>query len=272
MKKILCVLFAVCLLTVTVSADVIWTPQDDFFNKHADECEHLDRSFYANSPAGSVALYKKPDGKEVAQLKNGEAVRVSFTYEKDGAVWGVVTYGENHETAWLNMADMLLVYDNQTFTEEHEAEFTTYDGSFEELCKSNDQRVIFWTYPGSGQIAVDFDHLNQGYSALNPNPIWTDAEGRVWGYIGYYMAARGWVCLSDPANENLPVTEREYDLYPAAGAQTETEGDTATAPSESVSAVQVTESSDHLWLVCIGVAAVCAVTAVMIFGMRKKRA
>ena len=257
MKKLLCMLCAVCLLAVTASADLIWEPDNNFYRTHADQCERLDRSFYTNSAEGGVVLYEKPGGKDIAVLKNGEAYRVSFTYEKDGTVWGVVTHGENRQTGWLDMKDMLLIYDNQSFTEEHEAEFVTYDGAFDELCKSNDRRVIFWSYPGSGQIAANFNYLNQGYSALNPGPVWTDADGRVWGYIGYYMAARGWVCLSDPANENLPVTEREYDIYPS--------GDPV-----QVTVTQVPRTMDNLWGVCAAVAAVCGVTAVLLLRMRKK--
>lgn len=259
MKKFLCTVLAVCLLAVTASADLIWTPPDDFYNTHANQCEHLSRSFYTNGVEGGVALYEKPGGKNITVLENGVALFVSFTYEKDGTVWGVVEYGENRETGWLDMKDMLLIYDNQSFTEEHEAEFKTYDGSFDELCKSVDQRVIFWSYPGSGQIVADFKYLTQSYSALQPDSVWTDADGRVWGHIGYYMAARGWVCLSDPANENLPVTEREYDLYPS--------GD-----PDKVSVAQVPATMDNIWVVCAAVAAVCGVTAVLIFGMRKKKA
>jgi len=267
MKKILCTLMAVCLLAVTASADLIWTPPDDFYNTHANQCEHLGRSFYTNGAEGGVVLYEKPGGKDITVLENGVELWVSFTYEKDGTVWGVVEYGENRETGWLDMKDMLLIYDNQSFEEEHEAEFVPYDGSFEELCKSNDQRIIFWSYPGSGKIVADFKYLTQSYSALQPDPVWTDADGRVWGRIGYYMAARGWVCLSDPANENLPVTEREYNIYPAGGDLPETEGETPM----TVPAVQVTEAADHLWIVCAGVAAVCAASAILIFRMRKKR-
>ncbi|MBE6996021.1 MAG: hypothetical protein E7429_04765 [Ruminococcaceae bacterium] len=257
MKKLLCALLTVWLLAVTVSADVIWTPDDNFYNTHANQCEYLDRSYYTNGVEGGVVLYEKPGGRDIAVLENGVALRVSFTYEKDGTVWGVVEYGESRKTGWLDMKDMLLIYDNRSFTEEHEAEFVPYDGSFAELCKSEDRRVIFWSYPGSGQIVADFDHLEQGYSELLPDPVWTDADGRVWGRIGYYMAARGWVCLSDPANENLPVTERAYDLHPSA------------AP-ETVPVVQTSHTMDNLWVVCAAVAAVCGVTAVLLFRMRRK--
>ena len=250
-------LLAVCLLTVPAMADLIWEPDDDFYSSHRDQCDYLGRSYYVNGPQGGTALWRKePGGGHVRVLENGTRLYISFTYtDQAGTVWGVTEYGGG--TGWVDMEDLLLIYDNQSFTEEHEAEFSPYDDSFRELCTSEDRRVIIWTYPGSGEINCDFDALSQDYSALQPDVTWTDGEGRVWGRIGYYMAARGWVCLSDPGNDALPVTERTYDLYPVGDLSRIGQAPAAFRPA-------------GLFLVCLGVAAVCGITAVLLFRMRKK--
>ena len=37
-------------LAAPAAADVIWEPEDSFYQKHAEECQLLQRSFYANGP------------------------------------------------------------------------------------------------------------------------------------------------------------------------------------------------------------------------------
>ena len=257
MKRLFCIGFAVCLLAVTASADVIWAPNDDFYNQHYEECEYLGRSYYTNGQEGGVALYQRPGSGYVHVLENGIELYLSFIYaDAAGTIWGVAEFNNEGDTGWVDMADLLLIYDNQAFIEEHETEFLPYDGAFEELCTSEDQRVIVWTYPGSGRINCDLEHLNQSYSPLAPDVTWTDAEGRVWGRFGYFMAARGWVCLSDPGNEKLPVIEREYDLYPTGNL------------AEVGEASSITFG--NIWGVSLAVLAVCAVTAVLVFRMKKK--
>lgn len=258
MKKMICALLTACLLSVSALADVIWEPNDDFYQKHYEECEYLGRSYYANGQEGFVRAFETPEAKKTVEtcLENGTELYVSFTMEYEGETWGVVELGEG-KTGWVLMDALMLIYDNQSFMEEHEAEFRPYDGSFEELCTSENQRVIFWSYPGSGQIRGDFETLHQNYNSLNPDVTWTDEEGRVWGHVGYYMAARGWVCLSDPGNESIPAIEHGYQLFPL---QDEVQ--------EAV--VSVPETGESLSVVCSAIVLVCGVTALLIFRMKKR--
>lgn len=262
MKKLFCAVLACCLLVVTASADVIWEPDDDFYAAHADQCDYLGRSYYANGQAGFVMVFETPKAEKYVEhyLENGTELYVSFTMEYGGKTWGVVEL-EDGRTGWVAMEALTLIYDGQSFTEEHEAEFAPYDGSFETLCTSIDQRVIVWTFPGSGKMNCDFAHLNQNYSPLEPDVTWTDSEGRVWGHIGYYMGARGWVCLSDPDNEELPVTEREYDLYPVSA-----EPDTVPEPEGAARPGTLSLSGTVAAVILL-----CGVTVVLLLRMRKKR-
>lgn len=258
MKKLICTLLAACLLSVPAFADVIWEPNDDFYQQNYEDCEYLGRSYYANGQAGFVMVFDTPVAENYVEhyLENGTELYVSFTMEYEGDDWGVVELSDGR-TGWVAMDALALIYDNQSFIEEHEAEFLPYDGAFEDLCTSENRRVIIWTYPGSGQINCDFESLHQDYSPIQPDVTWTDSEGRVWGRIGYYMAARGWVCLSDPGNENLPVTEHTYDLYPA--------GDVS-----QIGAAPAPVTFGSLWGICGAIVLVCGVTAFLIFRMKKK--
>ena len=79
----------------------------------------------------------------------------------------------------------------------------------------------------------------------------------VCGHVGYYMAARGWVCLSDPGNESIPAIEHDYQLFPL---QDEVQ--------EAV--VSVPETGESLSVVCSAIVLVCGVTALLIFRMKKR--
>lgn len=258
MRRLICILMSAAILSVAASADVIWEPNDDFYQQHYEECEYLGRSYYANGQEGFIEVFKTPDAKEYVEtnLENGTELYVSFIMECNEKTWGVIEL-EDGRTGWVCMDELTLIYDNQSFVEEHETEFVPYDGSFEELCTSENQRVIFWSFPGSGRISGDFETLHQGYSPLMPDVTWTDSEGRVWGRIGYYMAARGWVCLSDPDNENLPVTEHVYNIYPAE------------EPAESI-VESVPKTGESLGAVCGAVLLLCGGTGFLITRMKKK--
>jgi len=270
-----------CVLTLPAAADVIWEPQDSFYESHSAECTYEGRSYYVNSKEGAAALYGEPGGTKAEILAaNGVMLSVGFTYKKDGEVWGVAEYdaadGQNwlswetgHETGsgWIRLSDLLLIYDEQSFEEEYGKEFTDYSGGFDALLASDDQRVIVWTYPGSGTSADDFAHLDSGYAGkMEIDRQWTDGDGRVWGHVAYYMGARGWVCLSDPGNEALPVTEHSRSLYPAA------HGAAGTGSASSAEAVpaQTGDSSLNTGLI-LGVAAVCGITGVLLFSMRRRK-
>ena len=206
MKKLFCILMVMALLVTTAAADVIWEPEDRFFEQHRSECVREDRSYYAAGDA-AVAVYNKPGGRAVGEIPAGSAVNISHIWtSSNGDAWGLVDARD--QSFWVPMTDaMQLVYDVRSFTKQFSSQFRDYDGSFEELCTSEDIPVVFYSFPGSGFVVARFDHLEQSYSALSPDKVWTDSEGRVWGQIGYYMAARGWVCLSDPSNEEIPAAE-----------------------------------------------------------------
>ena len=199
MKRILSLLLAlvfVLALSPAVSADVIFQPEDNFYAKHHEECEYLDRVYLTSGPNGSVTVYKSPESASVVQtLDNGTQLWISYVYpDKDGIFWGFCEYhGKGHWAGWIPMDYLLLKYDSIAFREEFADRIEKNGGEVQA-----DGVVHFWSYPGSDTLSADIavqkeDHLPQ-YDLL-----FTDDAGRKWGHVNYYMGIRDvWVCLDDP--------------------------------------------------------------------------
>ena len=205
-KRIVTLLLTTVMLSFTfvnANADVIFEPEDDFYERHRNECGYMGRNFYANGEDGYVTLLSEPEfGKETATIENGAILLIQYTYDYSGEVWGV-----GFNPGWVPMSDLILVYDNTSFFEEHEQEFTKYQGNSDILL--NARRVVFWSWPGSGEITMehvpsaDNRELEGGW--LTATYSYTDNDGRQWGYIPYFYAVKGqWVCLSEPSNRVIP--------------------------------------------------------------------
>ena len=202
MKKFICLLgMMTCFLfcTISVRADVIWEPQDDFYEKHRSDCTHVGRQFIADGPDGKVILYKSPElDNEVGTWENGYKVWISFTYEDaQGILWGFPSEVEE-KSGWMPMEYMKVVYDSISFMEEHRDRIENQDGFLDESYK--DDKIYYWKYPGSDAGSninmQDWEHM-PGYSS-----VYTDEEGRSWGYVGYFYGFRDvWICLDNPTAE-----------------------------------------------------------------------
>lgn len=213
MKKSVWILVAVVcwvLSAMPVKADVIWEPDDNFYNEHREDCQYVNRNFTANGPDGEVIVYKSPENPKVVDTwENGFKAYISHVYtDEDGNEWGIY---ENYETdvmGWVPMAYMKVVYDGISFLEEYGDSFVeTYESFSEELAG---QTVYCFDYPGA----------KNGFEMRMPDvteemPMYartfTDEQGMVWGYIGYFRGVRDcWVCLSNP-------TATFEELYPDGG-------------------------------------------------------
>lgn len=223
---------AVLMMTYTAAlADVIWEPNDSFYKKHADECKYEDRNYIANGEKGYITVYKDPKSKEVeGYSENGNTFYVSFIYPKsarEDKTWGIIEYQEKEKgilarpdgskkakTGWVKMEEMMASYDHYAFHSQHQDEFVDYNGNFDPF--SFEDPILFWTFPGSGIIRNRIDmskYRDMEEVKLNISELYTDAEGKEWGYVGYFFATSGWICLSDPTNENLPATAIEQDGF-----------------------------------------------------------
>ena len=193
MKRILAMVFALVLLLPSLAfADVIVEPDNSFYRTHKEECQHREgRTYLADGPDGSLNLYTAPGGTVSETLQNGAAFYCQWTYtDKQGIVWG---FSEGHG-AWVPLGYTMVQYDHIAFREEHADKITTPTNTMTMECKS----VYLYEYPGAP------NPLQMGNLDLTAEQLYTDEQGRQWGYVSYVYGIRNkWFCLDDPANDQL---------------------------------------------------------------------
>lgn len=267
MKKLIsliCVLvLAVMLVPVGARADIIYEPWDDpFYEEHREECEYVSRTYTANGPNGDVTVYESPesDWKEKV-IANGEKLWISYTYEAaDGVLWGCCEFWDEDIIGWVPMDYLVVVYDGISFDEEYGDQFVNEDGQLDTRYRG--QTIYFWTYPGCREsswytLPADADWMPE-YRVL-----YTDADGRTWGKLTYFMGHRdSWICLDDPT--------ADFDtLYPEGIPETEpVPTETQAEPVKEI--VPMGDRSMKLPAIA-AVAAVVAVTAVLLILLKRKK-
>lgn len=199
MKKLLVLILTLMMAFSAIlpaAADIIFEPEDAFYTRHRDECDYVGRSYLANGVEGYVKVYSAPGSLVSDYILNGESVYVSHRWEdKKGAQWGVTQDGR-----WMELSELALLYNWQSFEADFGDEFLEYDGSGDGLAS-----VCLYSYPG-GVYVWTWD-MGQDFSEAFQH-IYVDDNGQRWGFIGYYMGRHNqWVCLDDPLNENLGIPE-----------------------------------------------------------------
>lgn len=208
MKKVMAFFLLAMLLATSALADVIIEPADDFYNAHSSECEYLPRKYTTNGPEGYVALWKSPASPQQTEtMKNGETVWCGFLYtDGAGKVWGTV-FGEDFREelrGWADLSEWVAVPDYLDFEEAYGGEFVDYDSKWGGTMDGYEE-VYLWDYPCSGgepRTMTPSWFSNEGTAIKT---CWVDGEGRTWGFSAYAGGIRNtWVCLSDPANPDIP--------------------------------------------------------------------
>lgn len=228
MKKFVTLWLSLVLLLSLIAparADVLWEPDNRFYETHRDQCTLEERSYYANGEDGFVTLWNAPNGSRVeGQFENSTVLRVYWRY-KD---WGCVSIrvGEEWVEGWVPMADLVLIYDYISFAEGYADQITPYNGEFADYGGDADL-ANFFAYPGAGEVQRIYEYAQwtdlwnnltgsaDGESYIQS--IFVDEDGRTWGYVGYmYGHLNAWFCLDEPDGVDFP--EREMDapaLIPA---------------------------------------------------------
>lgn len=255
MKRRLLMLFPIVLMVLTmavpVSADIIWEPDDTFYEAHSDECVYVGRRYQLAGYGGTVTLFRAPGGMEKTTLDNGMECTVQFLWTGKGIEWGYLMCGLDGglQEGWAPMDDLSLVYDSQQFRADHAGEIqeTTVQVDFQE--------AVLYHYP-NGTVTETLKE-DAGYSTFSDavTELYTDENGLRWGYIGYYKWVREkWICLDDPMNG-----ERNDGIVPAAPSAAQLRG-----------SVTVRGGVPALPLAAALVAAVMAVTAVLLLRRPKR--
>ena len=224
----LLIMAMVAALTAPAYADSLWVPDDNrFFDRHYNnnEVEYHGRRYLVNSPDGFITVWDAPDGSIVkGQFTNGSKLWVQWLYEE----WGLIAhYGEDKTVeGWVDMREMILLYDHTAFAEDYADQITPYNGEFADY-DGKDLMFNFYEYPGAPERTTWRNRSNDIVEEFRESAIqsiFVDEQGLTWGYLGYhYGQINAWFCLDDPDGFNdetrndFPLREVTYDnLYPAA--------------------------------------------------------
>ena len=266
MKRCLSVLLAALLLlalSATALADVVFEPNDSFYERHRGECSYENRSYYTNGADGFVLIYSSPVGSAQRSLPNGTLIRVYYTYDD---AWGQTEFladagdgSSERVSGWVRMSDMTVDYDSRAFWAEHSGEFITKEAT---VTPRADAVIYGYKYPGSGIVAGEISG-SWARDELYFNTVFTDPAGREWGEVGYYYGRRDfWVCLDDPYNGALEPDENYREVV------------TVPAASEEAAADALREAKAPTAYLYAGAAAVAVLAGAVLAGalLRKKRA
>lgn len=204
MKRVIAVLFLLVLFIIPAAADLIFEPDDNFYNSHSNECEYGPRQYIANGEDGYAIVYKSPvNNKRITSVKNQKVVSISWYYtDAKGQSWGLI-----EGSGWVNLSQFVVKYDTLSFYEDYNSEFKPFKGKLNDY--EIDDNTLVWDYPGA---EAAYSKLYDVDDTLEFLYTYTDKYGRLWGYIRYFKGTRDcWVCLSDPKNPNLPAMEINDD-------------------------------------------------------------
>lgn len=213
MKRFLTIAMTLALalsLAAPACADVLWEPDNGFYQNHSGECTYLGRAYYANGEEGFVTLWDAPNGWSAAgQYENGEKLWVYWTYRD----WGCVSRWEDGRelSGWVPMEDLALVYDYLSFAEEYADRIKPYDGEFGSY-DGDAAGVAFYEYPGAPEVKQywDFTEWSEILGNLTGETggssdiqsVFVDENGLTWGFVGYmYGRVNAWFCLDDPEGD-----------------------------------------------------------------------
>lgn len=218
MKKLLSfalALAALLALALPARADILWEPDNDFYQKHG--CLYVGRNYYANGPEGFVTLYDAPGGSFVeGQYRNGVSLCVYYQYED----WGCITVFEEdgQVSGWTPLAHLELIYDHISFEEEYAGRIRDYGGEFADY-SGDAETVCFYPYPGapaeriSARMELGANNVLDNLTGTSENAsyisrVFTDENGLTWGYVNYmYGHLESWFCLDEPDGESFPVRQ-----------------------------------------------------------------
>lgn len=253
------VMLAVCCIA-SVSADVIFEPNDSFYETHRDACVRHERSYTAVGPNGDVTVYESPESDKVmATYANGEALYISYIYtDPAGIQWGFYENWETNVSGWIPMDYLELIYDGISFEEEFGHLFTEEEGTL--AVEHQGKTVKFWKYPGSSEY---LEWTVEGENMPVYQTVYTDANGVRWGREGYYMGLRGyWMNLDAPDAEYVPVESVEPE---------ETEPQEQKDPVEEIKPGKTEGMPSGVLVAVIAVSAVVVVTGGLLVVLKRKK-
>jgi hypothetical protein len=260
-------------LSAVAFADVIWLPENSFLQQNEDQCAYHNRSYLVNAQAGYAQFFSKPGGRQIVwQCVNGTEVLVGFVYQDaQGARWGLCEFGS--DSGWVDMQQLALIYDAQSFWEEHEPQIVQAEAFPADYVPT--QPIFLWQYPGSGVITGKIGEKEYDNTRLRSGDVYTDDQGGRWLYVPYYYGMEGWVFLDDPLNQALetqmPANLTQAQALDALNKQRPPHPVILADPVTLLEPVEPPETVGMLGMAALLVAAVAAATVVLLVAIGKKR-
>lgn len=219
----------------SISADMIWTPDDSFYEENYKDCEYVGRRYYANGEKGYVTVMESPVKSQVLDYIPNESIfYVSMSYDKrKSETWGLVQYyldengvpvedyswEENVTVGWINMEELQVVYDGTSFIEEHASEIQKAETTTPTVEMPENGVIYLWEYPGSEQSYGEIKDLTEN---MMIDQTYKDQNGDLWGHSNYYLGNRNfWINLDNPGDASPEIMQhKEPDLIPPATRET----------------------------------------------------
>ena len=189
---------------VPACADVIWEPEDEFYQAHWEECTRVNRGYTLAGAGGSVELWSAPDGTVLKKLENGGARNIAYCWTDGGTEWGYTEWGlDDRDPGWVRMEDMKLIYDSQEFMKDHSEEIETVDPITVDF-----RSVKLFPYPNGPESRATV--MNDLEESIQFETVYTDEAGLRWGYVAYqYGIRQRWICLDEPMIEGTDEPEAQ---------------------------------------------------------------
>jgi len=191
MKRIALCAVLLLLFSFPVTAEQI---DDSFYTDHSEQCQYVNRVYTVNEP---VPLYQNPESQLlIGTAQTGEEIVVTYIYtDPQGKQWGICGQYD-YPYGWFCMDGLTPIFDSEAFRQANSSKIIPEEGTLDPSYTG--QTVIFREYPGSERVrgsSTVFEGNPPGYTE-----VYTDAEGRRWGYVTNYFGHKNcWICLDEPA-------------------------------------------------------------------------
>ncbi len=263
MKRRLFILMILLVLAVSlplsVSADLIYEPPDEFCEEHGRECDHINRSHISNGPNGELTVYQSPEDSQILTVvPNRQSIYITHVCTaSDGIDWGCVNLWEEDVIGWVPMPYVVLIYNCSDFRKEFKNRLEEESG---DLSAFVGQEIRYWNYPGSEDCST-IRLKTPEHTIPDYHYIFVDDAGQKWGNIGFYQGiASSWVCLDNPT--------ADYDtLYANHAPQQVNKPEIQPVCSDDV----ITPSRISSTTILITAAAVAAISAGLLVVLKKKK-
>lgn len=205
-KKLTAALAAITMLlasSVPASADVIYEPEDTFYEEHRDECQlnYLSYGYEISCKDEKLKLFKSPVNAEVVDTMNkGDSCWSNTFYtDENGVTWAYIEKrsGATWIGGWVDTGCLFRRYDSELFVNDHINEVKGIDGTWSDPDYSAFGPLIPYDYPNAPTCRLETGTVIQG--DFNAQKFYTDELGRNWGYCSYYIGIRDfWFSMDKP--------------------------------------------------------------------------